>query len=169
MSCLISAGASKDCQYSFGGLDAILLANRADITSYTVSGSGMVTGIVTGSAGFYEFEFEKGTGAFTQELQISNGNKYFNQNVSFTLSGLDQSRMELMEQLGLANVVAICKDKRGKYFILGKQGGLEATALTANSGAGEGDGLGMTITLAGSSTEIGPEVTGSIVAAITQA
>jgi len=173
MSCLINSGLSKDCKYSFGGLDKIYLANRSEIDAtvgdfgYEYDGTGIVTGITMVSpAVFYEYQFEKNTGSYTQEYQFSNGNKYFMQTVNFTVSGLDQARIDFMEKLGLSNVVAICLDKRGKAFVLGKQGGLEAATMTANSGAAEGDGLGITVSLSGASTEIGPEVLNSIIAGL---
>jgi hypothetical protein len=168
--CLINEGVDKDCKYSFGGLSAIYLANTSDIQTYNLDSDGMITGItmVSGKT-FYDFKFERGTGSFTNELQVSNGNRYFNQSVSMTLSGLNQAKLNVMERTGLANIVAICKDRRGKAFVLGLNAagdGLEASVLSANSGAAEGDMYGISVTLTGTSDEIGNEVDTSILAAL---
>lgn len=167
MACLIISGASKSCEYSFGGLDTITLGNYSELSSVAKDSNGVVTGItMTSGATMFNYQFENETGSFLNEYQVSNGNKWFNQTVNFTLAGLDQTRMDLMETLGLAKVFAICKDKRGKAFLLGNYGGLEVSTLTSNSGAAQGDANGMTISLLGASLEISPEVDPTIIAGL---
>ena len=159
MACLQTGGIGKSCEYSFGGLFRIATANISEITGLTYAIDGTVTG-VTFAAGKKAFEmgFVKNSGSFTQELQVTAGGKYWSQVVTFNVNGLDQLRLNLLEEIGLANLVVFAMDKRGKTFVLGLNGGLEASAATANSGAAESDALGMTLTLSGASIEIGPEM-----------
>jgi hypothetical protein len=148
-------------------LDSIYLGNYSQLGSVSKDVNGVVTGITltTGST-IFSYQFENETGSFLNEFQVSNGNKWFNQTVNFTLAGLDQTRMDLIETLGLAKVFAICRDKRGKAFLLGNYGGMEVSTLTSNSGAAQGDANGMTVSLMGASLEISPEVEVSIIAGL---
>ena len=165
--CLISTAETKDCEYSFAGLDKLYFANRADIDSYTVDVNGKITAItMIATKKFYKYEFENNTGSYNEELVVNAGNKFFRQTVNFTLSGMDQSRVTNMETLGLSNVVCFAITKTGVARVFGRNSGLEATAMQVQSGAVEGDVNGVVATLSGLSKELAPESDASIIDAL---
>ena len=58
MSCLFSAGITRDCGYNFGGLQKVYLANASEVISVDKDTDNQITGITMSSgATFYEFEF----------------------------------------------------------------------------------------------------------------
>lgn len=164
MSCLLTNGLTKDCNYFLAGLSDLWLANKSQVSGITDSNADAVLDTITmsGSSKFYKMEFDKNTGSFTNELAINNGSKSVSQSVSFSLSKKDATTIATADALALGTYVAICKDRNAKYFVLGRINGLEATVTTLNSGAAESDNAGLTVTLSGAQTEFAPEFTGTI-------
>lgn len=150
MACLITGGIVKDCDFLLGGLKTIYLANSEDIDSYTdtVANDGIINAIVmVATKVFFTYEFDNNGGSFTNELTVSGGQKYVTQTVNFSVANKEAEVIADLKNLSLANMVAICVDRTGKRYILGRTNGLEATITTLNSGAADGDFAGLTVTL----------------------
>ena len=110
-----------------------------------------------GSEYLYEMEFEKNTGNFTNEMVVNNAQKYINQGFSFSIAKKDVDSVTVANELALGKVVAIARDRNGKYFVLGRNNGLEATVTSLNSGSAEGDFSGLVVTMLGAQIEFAPE------------
>lgn len=167
MPCLFTAGISKSCSYNVSGLKNLYLANLSEIASYTVGLDGTITGItMVATKKFYSFEFENDTAEFKSTFTNSNGNKFFAENITLSLAGLDQDKLNTFEELGLSDAVAICVKKDGSAFLLGKNGGLQMAQMDINSGKALGDFAGTIVSMNGVSTQIMPEVDATIIAGL---
>jgi hypothetical protein len=170
MPCLITSGFSKtDCGFLLGGLKSLYIANREDVTSITDTTTPVPDGILdtitmVATKVFYKFDFEKDTASFTQELQVSGGNKYVTQTVTFSLAGQGQAILEVLNELSLSKLVVIAETRTGVRTVLGYDVALEAIAGTNyNSGAAAADFGGSVITLQADAPAYGYELSGATV------
>ena len=151
MACLITSGITRDCGYNFGGLQLVYLANATEVTAVTKDSDGQITGVtmVTGAT-FYEFEFEPQSGQKLEELQAGTVSKYILQTLNFQLSNINQAKKNVLEDLGVGDIVAIMQDQQDIYWYFGELGrGLQATTLSIDSGAEDADPAIATIALVG--------------------
>lgn len=175
MSCIISNGTKRTCEFSAGGLKSIYLANYDEVSEVGYDATGMVTGFtMTSGSTFYNFDFLKDTASYTQELTVGTGNKFYTQNVNFNLSSASeivdtledgvqtaqeaQELQNLIDQLLIGKFIVIAVDKSQKIKIFGAENGLEASAGNLESGAAGGDFNGQSITLTGEETKGSPVV-----------
>ena len=153
MACILSGGLTKDCNYLIGGLSELYLVSKSQFSGAS-STNGVITAItMSGGSTFKKIEFEKNTGAFTNELTVSNGQKYITQSVSFSLAKKDASVIIAADEIALGEFVAIAKDRNGNRYLLGRYNGLQASVTTMSSGSGEGDFAGLSVTLTGAEIE----------------
>jgi len=179
MSCLIDSGVKRTCEFSAGGLNSLYIANLDEVTDYTVGTDGEITAINFSSpGGFYDYDFLKDSASFTQELVVSEGQKYYTQTVTFNISQRSetsadtpdgeqtdieaQKLVQLMDKLALGKFIVVATSRSGASYLLGKLNGLESSASTLNSGAAGGDFSGYSITLSGDEIEGMPIVTEEI-------
>jgi tripartite-type tricarboxylate transporter receptor subunit TctC len=152
-----------------GGLKSLYIANASDIVSITDTTLPVPDGILdtismNGPAVFYKFDFEKDTASYTQELQVSGGNKYVTQSVTFSLAGQDYEAVKVLTELVTGKLVVIAETKSGVRTILGLSTALEAiTGTVLNSGAGAGDFGGAVVTLQADANAFGFELAGATV------
>lgn len=160
MSCLLTQALTQDCQFILGGLSELYLANREQVVL-----SSITTSSITMSAGcvFYKITFTPNTGAFTNELTVSNNQKYVTQGVAFDYNANDGTTATIAPQLALGKFVAIGVNRAGTKFLLGRTGyGLQATVTSLSSGAAEGDFGGMKVSMTNGATEYAMVYSGSI-------
>lgn len=168
MSCLISAGITRDCGYNFGGLQNIYLANASEISAIASDADGQVTGITMASgATFYAFEFEPETGQKLEELQAGNVSKFVLQTLNLQLANITQAKKDVLEDLGVSDIVAIMQTQDDLYWIFGQFGrGLKATTLSIDSGTADADNAVATIALAGGNRGYSNTVSSDIIAGL---
>ena len=168
MACLITAGITRDCGYSFGGLQLVYLANATEVSSVSKDTDGQITGItmVTGAT-FYQFEFEPQSGQKLEELQAGTSSKYILQTLNFQLANITQAKRNVLNDLGVGDMVAIMQDQSDLYWYFGDLGrGLAATTLSVDSGAADADPAVATIALQGGNRGYSVTVDESIIAAL---
>lgn len=179
--CEIDADLTRDCLYSVGGVNRILIANRNQIDTTVVNSTPGVNYsaiqdiqmLVTTTPGtyytFFEIESAKETGLANVEMVVSGGQKYFTHTVGFTYPNNNQATVQQMEKIGLANLVVLVESKiaqptgstfagENRQFVYGLNGGLEATAMQAGLGQAASDIAGYVVTLSGNFTVIAPEL-----------
>lgn len=168
MACLINAGVTRDCGFSFGGLQKVYLANKSDIVSVSHDVDGQITGVTTLSGGtFYEYEFEPQTAQALQELNVGTVSRFVNQTLNMSLAGMTQAKKAVLEDMANADMVAIYQDQAGTYWFYGEYGrGLRAVTLNPDSGTADADDNFVSISLAGGSTGYADTVSGDIVAGL---
>lgn len=175
MSYILSSGANLRGRDNSPGGSEIYIAEHANIVTVDVDASNeYVSGItMSGSTYFYKFQMPRENINFTNQTEISipNGVFIFKPMVNFNLPGLKLETLQLFDVLVRKSVCVIVKTNENKYFIIGKDNGLD---LTANSnfalGLSPTDLIGSTIELEGLESsriyEIDPSVASSIIASI---
>ena len=171
MSCLLTAGVTKDCAHAFGGLKEVYIGNFSELTSVDYSATGEITGFtMTTGATAYDFEFVKDTAQALEELVENGASSFINQTLNLQLNGMTQAKKEILDTLSLATVFVIVKKTDDVYWVYGEptqSAGLEATALTIDTGTAQGDTQAAAVTLVGASLRYASTATDASVAAIT--
>lgn len=142
------AGLCKDCDASRGGIVEVYAANYGDLTP-TIS-AGTITAITVASgASVYKYEFRKGTGSMTSTLNIdeANGVNYISTELVLQFSKMETRKRIEMAALAVGELVFIVKDANGKFWYLGMDEAVTASAGSGQTGQAIGDGNFYTITL----------------------
>lgn len=154
MACTIASGYSLGCRDNTGGIQEAYIGNFGDQT-YTLSATGSIATVVSGTISYYTFEQENEVGQFDQTGQYSteNGTVFFEQNLTLMFH---KNTAELRDQLLIlsqANLSVIVKDQRGTYWLMGYQNGCRVTEGSMNTGKAYGDMNGITLTIQGKEPE----------------
>lgn len=164
MSCALTQNYAIDCRESMGGLEEVYFIAKQDIASITES-AGVVTAL-TKDAGkrFYKYELAKGTAFFNEPIQsnVANGTLHYAPELTIILNKLQANTRNEVLLLAKNSLVAVAKDNNGKYWLLGKQRGLDVTGGGSATGTAMGDRSGYTITLTGQEPELAPEVSSAV-------
>ena len=170
MSCLLTAGVTKDCAHAFGGLKEVYIGNFSELTSIEYDADGQVTGFtMTSGSTAYEFEFVKDTAQTLEELVENGASSFINQTINLQLNGMTQAKKAVLDTLSLATVFVIAKKTDDVYWVYGEptqSAGLEATALTIDTGTAQGDTQAAAVTLVGASLRYASTASDAAVAAI---
>jgi len=171
MACLLINGILKGCRDNIGGIRRVYLANKAFLRSVIIGfGSpddpGLVTYIDTvtelGATGpaFYTFEPNKTSSNWSDTMGVvaSNGGTTYVPSVTMVFSKNDSGKVNTIKLMGQSELVAIVENNDGKYFLLGKDNGLEISAGSYTSGTAYADLNGWTVTLSGGETSPSFEV-----------
>lgn len=154
------AGIAKDCGASMGGIVEVLLANKADVATVTVT-SGEITAIAMETAKkFYKYEFARNTGSLSSNYTIDNttGAKYVVSDLLMVFNRMETAKRIEITALAEGDLVAIVKDANGKRWYLGYDEPLAASAGDGLTGTARGDRNGYSITLQDNSLEMPYEV-----------
>ncbi len=168
MSCALTQGYVYDCKSSLGGLKSVLFIEQGNVTA-TTEVAGVVT-VITLAAGkfFYKYDLIKETSSFTETItaSVQNGTIFYAQELTVILNKLQANTRNEILLLAQNSLIAIAEDKNGKYWMLGKVGGLDITGGTAASGVATGDRSGYELTFSGQEKELAPEVSSAIITAL---
>lgn len=152
--CTISGGLNlTGCtKNNVGGVDKIYLATYKDTEAQVVysSSTGEITDLGTGYT-WNIFDVVKETSSWSETVtaNVQNGTMSYVPTVSLVMNKLDTEKRNLIHLLSVSLVVAIVKDNNGKFIMLGRQKGLDVTALEMGSGVANADRNGATITFTG--------------------
>ncbi len=169
------SGIAKDCQSSMGGIKRVLLANKDDVASITLT-SGVITAITMADDGgtppvsmtFKEYLFRRNTGSMTSAFQVSdNGNNFVQTDLVMVFNRLETTKRLEIQAMAHAEAVAIVEDMNGKYWYLGYDNPLSiADGSNAVTGTAIADLNGYNVTLRDNSLELPYEVDKDVIATI---
>lgn len=178
---IVLKGIMMDCSNSIGGIKRVWLARYSDIASVTIGditetvdaqtvvlGQG-VTAISLKSEGqWYEYQFRKNTGSLTSTLNVdeTNGNNYITSELSLVFSKMETKKRMEMAALAVGAVVAVVEDSNGKYWYLGYDDYVSASAGTGETGTAKEDRNAYTITLSTDSAEWPYELSATAIASV---
>jgi hypothetical protein len=169
MACVnFSGGIAKDCANNIGGLTKVYLTDFDNITSFTQSG-GTVSSIIMASASFfYEFEFNRNSATFTEDLvkSVEAGSALFEQTLTLTIPRRDVSKRNTLGLLTQRDLAVIIKDSNGLFWYPGEIEGMYLSESTSTSGTAKADGSNYVLTLKGFEQDRCSGVTAGIVAAL---
>lgn len=163
----LSTARGLNCSRGIGGVQTVYIAHTEDISSYTLDGSGIVSGItMSGSAKFYEFKMEKETALFTNPPigNVANGSQYFDEVLTIVFNKPEAATLSQISILAKANVSAIVKTNNGDFRFLGSQNdGLVLNGGEGGSGTAAGDRNGYSLQFRGYASGPAPFVSSSLV------
>lgn len=165
MACLITNGISRTCDFAVGGIkSSIWLGNAEDFTPKYNATTGQISGVTVASGGtFYEYQQELQSGSLTQSLQAGNVSRFVSQVLVLALASLTQAKIESLNTLALAPMVAILQANDSNWYWIADNGSsLKATALEVVSGAADADASTATVTLTSANKGFAPTVAASV-------
>lgn len=151
-----------------GGIVEALIANFDDVTGVTVTDGIISTISMASSAKFKRYSFAKNTGSLTSNYNIdaASGVKYVTTDLLLQFNRMETAKRVEITALALGDLAIIVKDANGKYWYLGKDEPVNASAGDGQTGTARGDANRYTITLQDESQEMPYEVDSSIVDAL---
>lgn len=159
------AGLAKDCATSQGGIVTVWMSNYDAVTSVTAS-EDIITAIEGGE--WKQYNFKKGTGNMTSTLNVdaANGVNYVSTDLVLSFLRMETTKRIEMSALAVNELAIIVKDANGKYWYLGKDEAVTATAGSGETGTARGDGNKYSITLQDTSATFPYEVSETVMASI---
>lgn len=161
-------GIAADCQTNVGGVREVYIANYSDVTAIEVDDSSNMIKTITmaDSAKFKKYAFKKNTSSMTSTLNVdpANGVNFVQTDLSLVFAKQETVKRMEISKLSLGELRVIVLDANGKYWFLGQEEFVSATAGTAETGVNRTDGNKYTITLTDYSSSYPYEVTPTIVA-----
>ena len=169
MSCSqVLNGIAADCQTNVGGVREVYIANYSDVTAIEVDDSSNMIKTITmaDTAKFKKYAFKKNTSSMTSTLNVdpANGINFVQTDLSLVFAKQETVKRMEIAKLSLGELRVIVLDANGKYWFLGQEEFVSATAGTAETGTNRSDGNKYTITLTDYSASYPYEVTPTIVA-----
>ena len=166
------SGLNNICkESSFGGIKEVLIALYDDVASTSVDESShLLTPTMVTEKKFKQYKLLKSTGSLTSTLNTSEtASSYFTNEVSLQFMKMETSkRLEIMA-LMMSACAVIVKDSNDKYWYLGKDNYVEASAGTATTGTASSDANHYELTLTDTSTELPYEVDSTVISSIIDA
>ena len=169
MSCSqVLNGIAADCQTNVGGIREIYIANYDDVSAVTLDDTSNMIKTITmaDSAKFKKYAFKKNTSSMTSTLNVdpANGINFVQTDLSLVFAKQETVKRMEIAKLSLGELRVIVLDANGKYWFLGKEEFVSATAGTAETGTNRTDGNKYSITLTDYSASYPYEVDPTIVA-----
>lgn len=163
------AGITLDCTNSLGGIKTVYITNYSDVATKTLGDNGMITGItMVDGATFKPYQFRKQTGSMTSTLNIDEtaGINYVSTELSLVFTKMETAKRIEMAALAIGQLAVIVEDTNGKFWYLGYDDYVSASAGSANSGTNKGDSNNYGLTLKDESISFPYEVEKSAVEAV---
>ena len=160
-------GLVMDCETSLGGIKRVYIAKYEDVGEIAPSTDGKITSIpMLNSGKFKKYEFRKQTGSMTSTVDETAGVNYVSTEVVLVFTKMETTKRIEMSALALGQLAVIVEDSNGKYWYLGSDDYVSASAGGANTGTAKGDANSYTITLKDEADTFPFEVTKDAVEAV---
>ena len=158
-------GMVRDCQPSMGGIVEAHAINREFVGEITAAEGAISAITLTGEEKFKSFFFNRNTGSMTSNytLDPATGVRYVTTDLVLQFNRMETAKRVEMTALAQNELALIVKDANGKYWFLGKDEPVMATAGEGVTGTARGDRNGYGITLQDTSLEMPYEVDAVIV------
>ena len=160
------AGIQLDCTNSLGGIKTVYIANYGDVTDVELGEDGMMTGItISGESTFKGYQFRKQTGSMTSTLNVDEqaGINYVSTELSLVFTKMETAKRLEMTALAKGQLAVIVEDSNNKYWYLGYDDYVSASAGSANTGQSKGDSNNYGLTLRDESETFPYEVAASVI------
>jgi hypothetical protein len=144
MSCIaLNGGITLDCSGNAGGIRKLYITDYENIVpTDLIMTNDVITDLSVGSASFYEFEFNKNSASFTENLavDIEAGSAYYAIEVMFKIGKRETAKRNILKLMVRRKLSVIALDSNGIYWLLGQNEGLYLTELNSSSGQAKADG-----------------------------
>ena len=174
MSCncnTFTSGITKGCTGNKGGIKKLYIADFCNISGLTLGSPNDTISAITMTSGtvFYEFEFNKNSSTFQEDVtgDQAAGTQINTQTVTLVLARREKTKRDTLELFkGFKELAVIVLDSNGIYWLLGEESGMVMTQNVSVSGTAAADPNNYTLTLIGEETSLANEVEASAVAAV---
>ena len=170
MACNVTlTGIALDCGTNLSGIKAIYLANDSSVGDPTPD-EGMIKAIDASAGTFKKYVPAKNTGSLTKTLtkDESTGVMYYTNEAVAQFNRMETAKRTEIANIDRGQFKAIVLDSNGKYWFLGKDNYVSASAVTGQTGAGLDEGNFYTLTLTDISAELPYEVKSEAIAGIVE-
>lgn len=165
------SGIAAACETNVGGIREVFIANYDDVTAIEVDATSNMIDTITMDTGkkFKKYFFKKNTSSLTSTLNVdpTAGVNFVQSDLALQFAKQETTKRMEIAKLSLGELRVIVKDANGKYWFLGQEEFVSATAGTAETGVNRTDGNKYTITLTDYSSsypyEVDPTVISSLV------
>ena len=165
-------GIAASCETNVGGIREVFIANYDDVTAIELDATSNMIDTITMDTGkkFKQYFFKKNTSSLTSTLNVDPANGVNFVQSDLVLQFAKQETVKRMEiaKLSLGELRVIVKDANGKYWFLGYEEFVSATAGTAETGVNRTDGNRYNITLTDYSSSYPCEVDSTVIAGIVE-
>ena len=168
------SGITLSCDTSKGGIIEVYIVTWNELSggtsAYGVSGNVVTAITLTTSATWKKYEFKKNTGSMTSTLNVddANGVNYVSTDLVLQFNRMETSKRIEMAALSVSDLAVVCRDANNKYWLLGYNEPVSATAGTGQTGTARTDGNFYQITLQANDDsypmELGPAAIASLTA-----
>ena len=169
MACSLTQGYSLgQCKDGVGGIKEVFFIEFSGVSSMTEA-SGVITALVNASGKrFYKYELQKETATFkeTIESNAQNNTVAYRPELTVILNRLQTSVRNEILLLAKNLLIAVVLDRNGKYWLLGRTGGLDLTAGEGGPGTAATDRSGYSLTFTGVEPELALEVDSTVAAGL---
>ena len=161
-------GLVRDCQPSMGGIVEAHAINKEYIEKITAEEGVVKTITLTEGEKFKSYYFNRNTGSMTSNytLDPATGVRYVTTDLVLQFNRMETAKRIEVTALAQNELALIVKDANGKYWLLGKDEPVMATAGEGVTGTARGDRNGYGITLQDTSLEMPYEVDAELVASL---
>ena len=162
------SGLVRDCQPSMGGIVEAHAINREYISEVTAQ-EGIIKQITLAEGEkFKSYYFNRNTGSMSSNytLDPATGVRYVTTDLLLQFNRMETSKRIEVTALAQNELALIVKDANGKYWLLGKDEPVMATAGEGVTGTARGDRNGYGITFQDTSLEMPYEVDAELVATL---
>lgn len=169
MGCTVQSfkGLPTNCDANRGGVQVVYICNKSDVKAVTLDTSGdqIATITMNDTAKFYAYHFKKGAASFTSTFTLDNANgvNYVTTVLSINFAKMETQKRIEMQALSLGEMVAIVLDANGKYWYLGYNEPVYASAGTGVTGTARTDANQYTLELTDESEALPYEIDASII------
>lgn len=163
-------GIAADCQTNVGGVREVYIANYGDVTTIELDDSSNMIKTITmaDTAKFKKYAFKKNTSSMTSTLNVdpANGVNFVQTDLSLVFAKQETVKRMEIAKLSLGELRIIVLDANGKYWFLGQEEFVSATAGSAETGTNRTDGNRYSIVLSDYSSSYPYEVDPTIISGI---
>ena len=158
------ANIARDCEANVGGIKKVWLTNYADNMFQLDASGASITGVTSGKS-WYTYEFRKGTGSLTSNLNVDEaaGTNFIQSDLVLQFSRMETAKRTAIAALSIGEVCGIVLDCNGKYWALGFDEPVTSSAGVGQTGVARTDSNNYQITLTDISKSYPYEVAKSVV------
>ena len=171
MACTLNtlAGIAGSCESNQGGIIEVYINHFDQVEDVTIE-SDKISAIALKSSGekFHKYNFKRNTGSLTSTYTIdpANGVNFVTSDLTLVFAKQDTAKRIEISALALDDLVVIVKDANLRYWYLGKDEPVQASAATAQTGTARTDGNNYSITLQDTSLTLPYEVDAAAIATL---
>lgn len=156
----LSGGITLGCDNNIGGIKRLFLTEKSNVSAVTLASPSTEISAFTmaGSpaADFYQFEFNKNTSSYTEELTSdqATGRDLYVQTITLVLNRREKTKRDTLLLLAKRkDLVAIIEDNNGIYWYFGEEYGINLTTNSGGSGVAKSDANQYVLTFVGEESE----------------